>query len=62
MDVEALSLKNGKAVGNGLESFAHRLQMIQSLLPAEVAQMVGAEFVAQVAGELLMLCEQALFQ
>src|SRR5664279_1943385 len=54
MDVEALRLKAGKAVGDDLESFPHCVQMIKSFLQAEVAQVVGAEFVAQVAGEFLI--------
>ncbi len=35
--------------------------MIESLLQAEVAQVVGAEFVAQEAGELLVLLEKRMF-
>jgi hypothetical protein len=43
MDVEALRLEAGKAVGDDLEFVPHRIQMIQSLLQAEVAQIIGAE-------------------
>jgi hypothetical protein len=32
VDVEALGLEAGKVVGNGLESGAHGVQMIESLL------------------------------
>ena len=46
MDVEALGLKAGKAIRDGLESFAHRVEMVEALFQAEVAQVVGAEFVA----------------
>ena len=60
MNIEALRLEPGKAVGDDLESLAHRIQMIQSLFQAEVAQIVGAEFVAQVAGELLILFEKGV--
>src|SRR5215471_6228582 len=60
MNIEALRLEPGKAVGDDLESLSHRIQMIQPLLQAEVAQIVGAEFVAQVAGELLILFEKGV--
>jgi hypothetical protein len=46
MYIEALGLEAGEAVGNGLESGAHGLQMIESLLQPEVAQVVGAKLVA----------------
>ncbi len=62
MDVEALSLEASEAIRNGLESFADGPEMIQSLLQAEVAQVIGTEFVAQVARELLVLFEKACFQ
>src|ERR1041384_6913771 len=58
--VEALRLETGKAVGDGLESFPHSIQMIQSLLQTEVTQVVGAKFVAQVTGELLILFEKGV--
>jgi hypothetical protein len=60
MDIEVLGLETGKAIGDGLESLTHSIQMIQSLLQAEVAQVVGAEFVAQVTGELLILFEKGV--
>src|SRR5690349_8471276 len=52
MGVQALRLKAGKAVRDGLEFLAHRIQVIQPLLEAEVAQVVGTEFDSQEAGEL----------
>src|SRR5215469_8115635 len=60
MNIEALRLEPGKAVGDDLESLSHRIQMIQPLLQTEVTQIVGAEFVAQVAGELLILFEKGV--
>lgn len=60
MDVQALRLEAGKAVRDGLEFLAHRNQVIQPLLEAEVAQVVGAEFVSQKAGELLILFEEGI--
>ena len=55
MNVKALSLKTGEAIRNGLELFADGIEMIEPFLQAEVAQVVGTEFVAQEAGELLVL-------
>ena len=60
MDVEALHLKAGETVGDGLEPLADGVEMIQSFLQAEVAQVVGAEFIAQKAGELLVLFEERM--
>ena len=61
MDVEALSLETGEAVGNDLEAFPHGVEMIESFLQAEVAQVVGAKFIAQEVGELLvLLCVQRM--
>src|ERR1700679_2269580 len=60
MDVEALSLEAGEAICDGLESFANGLQMIQPLLQTEVPQIVGTEFVAQVAGKLFVLFEKGM--
>ena len=59
MDVEPLGLEAGEAIGDGLEPFPHGLEMIQPFLQAEVAQVVGEQFVAQEAGELLVLFEEA---
>ena len=60
MDVETLSLEARETIGNGLESFANGPQVIESLLQTEVAQIVGTEFVAQVAGELFVLFEKGV--
>src|SRR5580658_9655027 len=61
MDVEAPRLEIGETVGDGLESFAHNIEMIESFLQTEVAQVVGTQFVAQKAGELLVLLEKRMF-
>jgi len=61
MDVEALRLEAGETVCDGLELFADRIEMIEAFLQAEVAQVVGTEFVAQEAGELLVLLEERMF-
>ena len=41
MDVEPLRLAIGETIGNDLESFAHGIEMIEPLLQAEIAQIVG---------------------
>ena len=55
MDIEALSLEAGEAVCDCLEPLAHRVEMSESFLEAEVAQIVGAKLVAEEPGELLIL-------
>ena len=42
-------------------TLAHGIEVIESFLQAEVAQVVGAEFVAEEAEELLVLFEQSIF-
>ena len=61
MDVEPLGLAIGKTIRNDLESFAHGIEMIESLFQSEVAQIVGNQFVAQEPGELLILLEEGRF-
>src|SRR5688572_11684296 len=61
MDVEPLGLETGEAVGDDLEAFPHGFEMIESFLQTEVTQVVGAEFIAQEAGELLVLFEEGIF-
>src|SRR5271165_2812775 len=61
MNVEALSLETGEAVRNGLKLPPDGIEMIESLLQAEVAQVVGTEFIAQETGELLVLLEEGVF-
>ena len=61
VDVEALGLEAGEAIGDGLEPFADGLEMVEPFLQAEVAQVIGTEFVAQEAGELFVLFEEGVF-
>ena len=61
MHIQALCLEAGETVRDGLEPLAHGIEMIESLLQAEVAQVVGTEFVAQVAGEFFVLFEKGVF-
>src|SRR5450755_1000366 len=60
MDVEALGLETGEPVGDDLEAFAHRVEMVESLFEAEVAQIIGADLVAQKARELFVLLEKGI--
>lgn len=55
MDVEALRLETGEAARDDLEAFTHGVQVIQPLLQAKIAQVVGTKFVTEEAGELLIL-------
>jgi hypothetical protein len=61
MDVEALRLEARETIRDGLELLTDGIEMIESFLQAEVAQVVGTEFVAQEAGELLVLFEEGVF-
>src|ERR1700722_6859570 len=61
MNVEALSLETGEAIRNGLEFLADGIEMIEPFLQAEVAQVVGTEFIAQETGKLLVLLEEGVF-
>src|SRR5438067_13934007 len=58
MDVEPLRLAAGETIRDDLKLLAHRLQMVQALLQAEVAQVVRAQFIAEERGELLVLFEE----
>jgi hypothetical protein len=60
MDIEALRLEASKAVGNGLESSAHRVQMIEAFVQTKVAQIIGTKFIAQEARELFVLFEKSI--
>src|SRR5580698_10157859 len=60
MNVEALGLETGETVGDGLESFPHGVEMVESFLQAEVAQVIGAKLVAEEAGEFLVLFEEGV--
>src|SRR6266581_8540448 len=61
MDVEPLGLAIGETIGDGLESLAHGIEMMEPFLQAEIAQIVGTQFVAQESGELLILFEEGVF-
>src|SRR6201985_3952831 len=41
MDIEPLRLEAGKAIGDGLETLADGIEMVQSLFEPEVGEVVG---------------------
>ena len=47
VNVEALRLKTGEAIGDGLESRAYGIEMVQPFLQSEVPQVVGTKFIAK---------------
>ncbi len=61
MDVEPVGLAIGETIRNDLESFAHGIEMIETLLQSEIAQIVGNQFVAQEPGKLFILFEEGVF-
>jgi len=48
MHVQPLGLESGETSGNGEQFVAHRGEMIQAFLQAEIGQVVGAGLVAQI--------------
>src|SRR5438477_935907 len=62
MDVEPLRLEAGEAAGDGLEALADGIEMVQSLLEAEVGEVVGDQLVAQEGGELFVLLEEGVLE
>ena len=55
MNVEPLCLEGSKAAGDGLKALADRVEVVQSLLEAEIGEVVGDQLVAQEGGELFVL-------
>ena len=53
-------LEGGEAVRDGLEALAHGVEMIQPLAQPEIAQVVGAQFIADKAGEFLVLFQERI--
>ena len=62
MDVEPLRLEAGEAIGDGLETLADGIEMVQSLLETEVGEVVGDQLVAQEGGELFVLLEEGVLE
>ena len=59
--VQPLRLEVGEAIGDGQKFLAHRVQVVQPFAQAEVAKVVGAEFVPEKSGELLVLRQEGAF-
>jgi len=47
VDIEPLRLEAGKAIGDGLETLADGIEMVQSLFETEIGEVVGDQLVAQ---------------
>src|SRR6202047_4057932 len=62
VDIEPLRLEAGKAVGDGLETLADGIEMVQSLFEAEVGEVVGDQLVAQEGRELFVLFEEGVLE
>src|ERR1700726_909845 len=62
MDIEPLRLEAGKAIGDGLETLADGIEMVQSLFEPEVGEVVGDQLVAQEGGELFVLLQKRVFE
>ena len=55
MNIEPLCLEGSKAASDGLEAFADRVEMVHTLLEAEIGKVVGDQLVAEEGGELFLL-------
>jgi hypothetical protein len=62
MDIELLRLEAGKAGGDSLEALANGFEVVQPLLEAEVAEIVGDQLVAQKGRELFVLSEEGVLK
>src|ERR1700720_4731208 len=62
VDIEPLRLEAGKAVGDGLETLADGIEMVQSLFEAEVGEVVGDQLVAQEGGKLFVLLQEGVLE
>src|SRR5215471_835980 len=62
MNIEPLCLEGSKAASDGLEAVADRVEMIQSLLEAEIGKVVGDQLVAEESRELFVLLQEGVFE
>src|SRR5262249_35949135 len=62
MDVEPLCLKGSEAPGDGLEALTHRVEVVQSLLEAEIGEVIGNQLVAQEGVELFVLLQEGILE
>src|SRR5215813_3569445 len=62
MDIEPLCLEGSEAPGDGLEALAHRLEVVQSFLEAEIGEIIGDQLVAQEGEELFVLLQEGILE
>ena len=62
MDVEPLGLETREPVDDGQELLTDVIEMAQPLVEAEVIKVIGAKFVAQEYGELLILSKNRVLE
>src|SRR6516165_3335648 len=62
MDVGPLRLVCGETIGDAQEPVADRAQVLESLFEPEVPEVVGAEFISEEGGELLVLAEEGVLE
>ena len=62
MNIEPLCLEGSKAASDGLEALADRVEIVQSLLEAEIGKVVGDQLVAQEGGELFVLLQEGVLE
>ena len=62
VNVQALRLEGGEAVGDRQELLAHSGQMLQTLLQPEIGQIIGADLIAQEGGEHLILLDEGVLE
>ena len=55
VDVQPLGLESGETIGDGQELGTHGVQVLQAFLETKVTEVIGAKFIAQQGGELLVL-------
>jgi hypothetical protein len=62
MDVQALCLEGGEAVGDLEELLARGGEVVEAFLQSEIGQIVGADLIAQEGGELFVLLDEGVFE
>ena len=60
VNVQPLGLESGEPAGHREQLFAHRGEIVQAFLEAEIGQVVGACLIAQIGGELLVLLDEGV--
>ena len=62
MDVQALCLEGGEAVGDLEELLAHGGEVVEAFLQSEIGQIVEADLIAQEGEELFVLLDECVFE